>query len=32
MPWPGCGSLELSACMMTLSWEVLHPTVNYETP
>ena len=28
----GCGSLELSACMMTLSWEVLHPTVNYETP
>ena len=28
----GCGSLELSACLMTLEREVLHPTVNYETP
>ena len=28
----GCGSLELAACLMTLSRGVLHPTVNYETP
>ena len=28
----GCGSLELSACIMTLKREVLHPTINYETP
>ena len=28
----GCGSLELSACLMTLTRGVLHPTVNYETP
>ncbi len=28
----GCGSLELAACLMTLEREVLHPTVNYETP
>ncbi len=28
----GCGSLELAACLMTLSCDVLHPTVNYETP
>lgn len=28
----GCGSLELSACLMTLERELLHPTVNYETP
>ena len=28
----GCGSLELSACLMTLEREVLHPTINYETP
>ncbi|MDE2636707.1 MAG: beta-ketoacyl-[acyl-carrier-protein] synthase family protein [Chloroflexota bacterium] len=28
----GCGSLELSACLMTLEREILHPTVNYETP
>lgn len=28
----GCGSLELSACLMTLEREVLHPTVNYDTP
>lgn len=28
----GCGSLEVAACLMTLSREVLHPTVNYETP
>ncbi len=27
----GCGSLELSACLMTLERELLHPTVNYET-
>ncbi|MCY3781710.1 MAG: beta-ketoacyl-[acyl-carrier-protein] synthase family protein [Chloroflexi bacterium] len=28
----GCGSLEIAACLMTLAREVLHPTVNYETP
>ena len=28
----GCGSLELAACLMTLEREVLHPTVNQETP
>lgn len=28
----GCGSLELSACLMTLKREILHPTINYETP
>ena len=28
----GCGSLELSACLMTLERELLHPTVNYESP
>lgn len=28
----GCGSLELSACLMTLQHEVIHPTVNYQTP
>ena len=28
----GCGSLEISACLMTLEREILHPTVNYETP
>ncbi|MCY3979114.1 MAG: beta-ketoacyl-[acyl-carrier-protein] synthase family protein [Chloroflexi bacterium] len=28
----GCGSLELTACLMTLEREILHPTVNYETP
>ena len=28
----GCGSLEVAACLMTLSREVLHPTLNYETP
>jgi beta-ketoacyl-acyl-carrier-protein synthase II len=28
----GCGSLELSACLMTLEREILHPTINYETP
>ena len=28
----GCGSLEISACLMTLSRGLLHPTVNYETP
>lgn len=28
----GCGSLELSACIMTLKRELLHPTINYETP
>lgn len=28
----GCGSLELSACLMTLERKLLHPTVNYETP
>ncbi|MDE2748635.1 MAG: beta-ketoacyl-[acyl-carrier-protein] synthase family protein [Chloroflexota bacterium] len=28
----GCGSLEISACLMTLEREVLHPTVNYDTP
>ena len=27
----GCGSLELSACIMSLQRELLHPTVNYET-
>ena len=28
----GCGSLEISACLMSLEREILHPTVNYETP
>ncbi len=28
----GCGSLEISACLMTLERELLHPTVNYERP
>ena len=28
----GCGSLEISACLMSLERELLHPTVNYETP
>ncbi len=28
----GCGSLELAACLMTFEREILHPTVNYETP
>ncbi len=28
----GCGSLEAAACLMTLAREVLHPTINYETP
>jgi len=28
----GCGSLEISACLMTLEREVLHPTVNYNAP
>jgi len=28
----GCGSLELSACLMTLERELLHPTINYDTP
>lgn len=28
----GCGSLEISACLMTLEREILHPTLNYETP
>ena len=28
----GCGSLELSACLMSLEREILHPTVNYDTP
>ena len=28
----GCGSLEVAACLMTLSRGVLHPTVNYATP
>ena len=28
----GCGSLELSACIMTLQRELLHPTINYEVP
>jgi beta-ketoacyl-acyl-carrier-protein synthase II len=28
----GCGSLEISACLMTLEREVLHPTINYDTP
>lgn len=28
----GCGSLEISACLMTLEREILHPTVNYESP
>ncbi|MDE2777701.1 MAG: beta-ketoacyl-[acyl-carrier-protein] synthase family protein [Chloroflexota bacterium] len=27
----GCGSLEISACLMTLEREILHPTVNYES-
>ncbi len=28
----GCGSLEISACLMTLKRDLLHPTVNYERP
>ena len=28
----GCGSLEISACLMTLERDILHPTLNYETP
>ena len=28
----GCGSLELSACLMTLRHEVIHPTINYQIP
>ena len=28
----GCGSLELSACLMTLQHEVIHPTINYQKP
>ncbi len=28
----GCGSLEVAACLMTLSRGVLHPTINYEKP
>lgn len=28
----GCGSLEISACLMSLERELLHPTVNYDTP
>lgn len=28
----GCGSLELSACLMTLQREILHPTINYSRP
>lgn len=28
----GCGSLEISACLMSLEREILHPTVNYDTP
>ena len=28
----GCGSLELSACLMTLQDEVIHPTINYQRP
>ena len=28
----GCGSLELAACIMTLQRELLHATINYETP
>ena len=28
----GCGSLELSACLMTLRDEVIHPTINYQRP
>ena len=28
----GCGSLEISACLMTLEREILHPTVNYDRP
>lgn len=28
----GCGSLELAGCLMTLEREVLHPTLNLETP
>ncbi len=28
----GCGSLEIAACLMTLERELLHPTINYETP
>ncbi len=26
----GCGSQELAACLMTLTLDVLHPTINYE--
>lgn len=28
----GCGSLELSACLMSLKRELLHPTINYDRP
>lgn len=28
----GCGSLELAACLMTLERELIHPTINYESP
>lgn len=28
----GCGSLELSACLMTLQHGVIHPTINYQIP
>ncbi len=28
----GCGSQELAACLMTLTREVLHPTINYRSP
>lgn len=28
----GCGSLELSACLMTLRHKVIHPTINYQIP
>lgn len=28
----GCGSLELSACLMTLRHGVIHPTINYQIP
>ena len=28
----GCGSLELSACLMTLQDEVIHPTINQRVP
>lgn len=28
----GCGSLELSACLMSLERALLHPTINYDSP